>query len=179
MIKKILTVMMIYLAIPLFSKTMDVDDTKGFRDVNFGDDISKFPDMLYQASLFPGDGYYIRSSDRMLLGDIELSWISYRFFMGKFYLVEIITKNGEGRYDLLNSFVEKYGKGENIAFKLAFDDAKTVWEGKNVKIEYYDKKDSTKLRIAFKPIFDKSADAQIKYYKSEEKEKKDKINSDL
>lgn len=109
-----------------------LDEKMGFREMKFGDSISKFDDLVgVEYSNDSSSIYYIRTNDKLTIGSTEVS-LTYGFYKNKFYSVFIKTKGYSNSKSILKTLIEMYGKGYQS--NRYIDDFS--WYGKKVSLSY-------------------------------------------
>ena len=114
-----------------------------------------------------GGKFYLRESDKKQIGDIYLSRIEYWFFNGKVFMV-VLKSNAENRTDLIELFVEKYGKYDR-------DRNLVSWTGKRIHVTCINGESSLTVYLSYRPINKKYEDASSKF----QSDKKEKALNDL
>ncbi len=88
-------------------------EPNGFRDVQWGQDISTIKDLTfaYTDPSYGGVNAYTRNKDELKIGDAELSSITYHFWQDKCCGVTIYVKNHDNWLKLKEATFERFGEG--------------------------------------------------------------------
>ena len=78
----------------------------GFRDIKWGTDISNFSEMQLLKDWGAGRKSYKRLEDNLEFGTVALIRVTYSFWQGKFYKVQVETV-GSSNYLALEKFINK------------------------------------------------------------------------
>lgn len=88
-----------------------LEEKYGFRDAHFEADTSDFKDLVLQAK-DKDTRMYLRSGDKLMVGDAQLSGITYFFYRGKLSYITIEAKGYTNSRALLGALNAQYGPGE-------------------------------------------------------------------
>jgi hypothetical protein len=111
------------------------NEPDGFRGVKWGTTIKSFKKLKKLKDL-NGDVVYQRPNEKLKIGNVELLYINFKFWHGKFSEVWIHA-NGKSVYsDLKNIVFAKFGKGEK---RNKYDFVGYQWIGKKtiMYLNYY------------------------------------------
>ncbi len=87
-------------------------ESDGFRDIEWGTNISTLSGMISIGSGMDGAESYIREGDILEIGGAKLEIIVYSFWEDKFFNVKILSKDIQSFEDTI---FEKFGKGYSFA----------------------------------------------------------------
>jgi len=105
------------------------NEPEGFRGLKWGD--APTEDMTFQVDINQMM-YYVRSEEKMVIGDVPLEVVSYGFYEDRF-AVCIVLFTGQENYNLLRTILEaRHGAPSEEGFY------KTAWQSQNavVSVEY-------------------------------------------
>lgn len=131
-IRKVMTIVLVFLLIlPIegFGKGKPGSfkpgsEPEGFRGIKWGTDISTLKDMEVKEQ-----DWYVRTGDKLKIGEAELISIAYRFHKGKFEAVTIKIK-GQDNVSLIRDICfEIYGLVEQMNNTFNY-----MWKGNNAVI---------------------------------------------
>ena len=82
----------------------------GLRGIKWGTNILNLSGMQYShTAKYGGVKYYLREGDELVIGRANLNKIEYRFWKGKLYSVEILTKGFANFEGLKEAVFENFG----------------------------------------------------------------------
>jgi hypothetical protein len=87
------------------------NEPDGFRGIPWGAEASAYPDELVLETSERSMAMYARGTDKMAIGDAELTSIKYFFYKGRFHSVSINTKGAPNRRALINVMRVQFGQG--------------------------------------------------------------------
>ena len=87
----------------------------GFRDLKWGANINDMndPNMTFRES-YEGVKIYVRSGDKLSIGDAELETINYIFYKDRFFTLGIRAKGHTNFTALKDALFAYYGQGEQL-----------------------------------------------------------------
>ncbi len=89
------------------------NEPKGFRGIEWGQDISTVADQFSQVGSTGGDDInYVRKDDRLTIGNAELQTLWYRFYKGRLSSVIAASQGITNRRALLDAFESQFGRGD-------------------------------------------------------------------
>jgi hypothetical protein len=109
-------------------------EPSGFRGINWGATISELNDMKLISVSYNGlMRTYVRTGDRMILGDAILGKLEYLFWKGRLMEVYMRSKGRKNWEFIKKEIFAKYGKGiKDPAFKHRYD-----WYGNKTEIHVH------------------------------------------
>jgi hypothetical protein len=121
----------------------------GFRGIEWGADLGKLSGM----SIFAEDGdlkFYVRSDDRMKLGDVPLEKLIYGFYKGRFYNVMMYVSSQASFARVQEVLSRQYG----APYQPTQSEKKYFWDDGNVSVlsTYDDDSNTGRISYIFKPI---------------------------
>lgn len=128
------------------------NEPDGFRGLKWGDPPTKEMTLFYQQG--PSFASYVRSDDKLSIGDAKLTYISYHFYTPSeedAQLFEVlISFNGIVNYSLLEVICEeKFGPpGVKDSWSLAWGSREVL-----VVLAYYSEKNSGAFSFQNRPLF--------------------------
>jgi len=168
--KKYLLIIILFISINSNGQNLKALDNKfGFREMQFGDTVSKFDDLVpVEYSNDSSSIFYRKTGDKLTIGSSEVE-ISYGFYKGHLYSIYIKTKGYENSRALLKTLEEMYGKGyqRNEYIK------EYSWYGKKVSLSYDENSINHNATIL---MYSKES---LNQQKKDEKEKAKKAKDDF
>ena len=131
--KNILLLFLLCLSFYGFSQNLPtLDEKNGFREMKFGDSVSKFKDLvILEYDNDSSSRFYSRTHDKLTIGSAEVTLV-YGFYMGQMSSVHIKTKGYVNSAELLRVLIELYGKGYQSNEYIEH----YVWYGQKVNMSY-------------------------------------------
>ena len=102
----------------------------GFRDIQWGTEISTLKDMVFVMAFDKDAKRYERKGDELKIGKAKLDYIHYEFRKGKFCLAEMWFHGIENFNHAKEALFETYGEGRNMSEKTE----SYLWEGEKTDI---------------------------------------------
>ena len=109
----------------------DLDTKYGFRDVKFETDTSAI-EGLVTGTATPLKLLASRPTDSRKIGQAAINAITYGFYQGKLYEVNIVAKGLTNAHALREALESQYGEGTLVA---AMGQDRN-WDGKQVRLTY-------------------------------------------
>ena len=124
------------------AQAVKLDEKYGFRDLNFGQDVSVIQDLVLIRSSGKHK-WYVRSADKLKIRDALLTSIWYRFYKDKLYAIEIIAPLTMGQ-SLLKELQAAYGDGRDYTL---YNDVRWEVDGEKTALTYKDDSASNKAEV--------------------------------
>ena len=168
--KNYISIFLLIFSVHCYGQNMKALDNKfGFREMKFGDSITKFDDLVpIEYSNDSSSIFYKRTGDKLTIGSTEVA-LSYGFYKGVLYSIYIKTKGYENSRSLLKTLEEMYGKGYQSNRYIE----EYSWYGKKVSLSYDENSINHNADIL---MYSKES---ITQQKKDEKEKAKKAKDDF
>ena len=103
-----------FIVVPVLCSAAMSNDPSGFRDLNWGTDISTLKGMAYVSTddSYGGIKLYSRNNDVLTIGAAKVESIQYGFWQNKLSDVRIIFKGYPNFASIKDATFEKFGTGD-------------------------------------------------------------------